>query len=128
MGADFLCNYVVFGENEDLVEAKNRLLSAVGKITMDDKQDILCYYEDVYGETIKEFHIEKIKTEFCAVIENVFERITKRFRDISFITRKGEIIYVTGGMSWGDDPTESFSAFSKFLSLPQKILKVGGAE
>ena len=29
-------------------------------------------------------------------------------REFSYITHKGDRIYVTGGMSWGDDPTDSF--------------------
>lgn len=30
-------------------------------------------------------------------------------------------LYLTGGMSWGDDPTESMATFNQFADIPTKI-------
>jgi hypothetical protein len=48
------------------------------------------------------------------------------YRDVTYISHKGDNIYLTGGMSWGDPPTDSTGAFQKFCMLPPKILKAGG--
>ena len=48
------------------------------------------------------------------------------YRDVTCISHKGDNIYLTGGMSWGDSPTESTETFQKFAMLPPKILKAGG--
>jgi hypothetical protein len=47
-------------------------------------------------------------------------------RDVTDLVYPERTIFITGGMSWGDDPTESFDAFNAFNLLPDDILRAGG--
>ena len=67
---------------------------------------------------------KEIKGHLKKVIEEFFECLN--YRDVSYIEHKGEMIYLTGGMSWGDYPTDSCNVFNRFICLPQKILTAGG--
>lgn len=50
------------------------------------------------------------------------------YRDVTWIAHKGTTIYITGGMSWGDDPTDSYRTFERVAWLPLSVLTAGKLE
>lgn len=60
------------------------------------------------------------------VVKETFDSLN--CRDVTYIQRNGETMYLSGGVSWGDSPTDSYDLFSRFNSLPQSILKEGDIE
>lgn len=47
---------------------------------------------------------------------------------MSKVTFREWDLYVTGGMSWGDGPTESYVIFDAFLNLPGEITGIESVE
>ena len=47
-------------------------------------------------------------------------------REVSHWFDREICVFVTGGMSWGDDPTDAFDLFNRIFDLPQSILDAGG--
>lgn len=154
MGADFVFNYVAIKQGKEQ-EAKKKLLKATEKfdipeLSKNTRVKIISSLEKKESEEFADFcelwedelngdfedkmpldrKTGKIMTEEEArevmkkIIEDFFECLN--FRDVGTIEHKGDTIYISGGMSWGDTPTDSCSTINKFINLPQKILKAGG--
>ena len=68
----------------------------------------------------------KAKEIMRKVVERFFDNVD--CRDIGSILFKGYNIYLSGGMSWGDSPTDSYDAISTFNLLPTEILSAGEIE
>ena len=60
------------------------------------------------------------------VVNKFFEGLNNR--DMGSLNFKGYIIYLSGGLSYGDNPTDSYDTINKFNLLPTKILSAGGIE
>jgi hypothetical protein len=126
MGADLIFQYFCLDENADMDKTKEKLLKAVDDVTIkEDREELINYYDVAYGQDMEE-NVEKIREEFKTIINELFSGIQRGWRDISSIRHKGDELWITGGMSWGDSPTESYGYFTKFTNLPQKVLKAGG--
>lgn len=125
MGADLVLAYIVVKKGTDLKKSKTAMLNAVKRLGEKDINSFDGYYEQAYGDVPPD-DIKKIKKDVIEVIKDVFTAITELYRDVTFINHKGETIYISGGMSWGDNPTESYTSFAKFNDLPDKLLKAGG--
>ena len=82
------------------------------------KQAILNALEDERFDNI----IKNMKEN----IDLVFNALTNFRRDVSWFNHKGDRIFITGGMSWGDTPTNACNIFEQFYTLPTKVLKAGG--
>lgn len=123
MGADLIVEWVIVKEDIILDEAKEKMLKAVNNLTEID-EEIRSYYKETTGEFQQEYKIDNVKSDFTEIINYVFDSIKQGYRDITWIKHKGEILYITGGMSWGDNPTDSYDYFYRFNYLPNKILKV----
>ena len=113
MGADLCIEYAVFDENTNFEEKEKELLQAVNDLTVDDLQYIRDFYSELSGEE-DEVVLDDAKTDFMDYIKEFFVGINKGYRDITWITHKGETLFITGGMSWGDDPTDSYNTFRRF--------------
>ncbi len=154
MGADFIFKKVAFKSGKEQ-EVKKRLLKEVDKfvipeLSSDVKIKILNSLEKKYSEELGEFSefweeglyydfndddlpidvTDEVLTQKQArsymkdVIKEFFACLD--YRDVNYLIHKKDMIYLTGGVSWGDNPTDSFNIFQKFLYLPQKILINGG--
>lgn len=55
--------------------------------------------------------VAEIRTWLRDVVSEVQAAIENEYRDCTWITVPGWTIYLTGGMSWGDNPSESFQPF-----------------
>jgi hypothetical protein len=148
MGADFIFDYVILNKDEE--KAKKSMLKAVEnfniiELSKDIKQRILNslegnkskeflefyeLWEDVFSGDFDEkgFPIdnednllteEKVKEMLKKIIEDLFSCLD--YRDVSCMIHKGEKIYLSGGMNYGDSPTDSMETIRRFNCLPKKI-------
>jgi hypothetical protein len=156
MGADLIVSWFTIKKEKrtekGLKETRDKMLKAVDKINIKDLNEMEGYMEDhSFEEEIKteteniknnekdlrkkiissliksednKNYIEASKKILKNVIEETFDSIG--YRDVAEIEHKGEVIFLSGGMSWGDTPTNSCETFEKFNSLPRKILNAGG--
>ena len=73
-------------------------------------------------DTLLNLPLDEVKKQFKEIIEETIKAMD--YRDVTTANHKGDKLYITGGLSWGDSPTESFSLFDKFLSLPDRITAI----
>lgn len=125
MGADLIISYLIFNDDERLMDVKERWMEKINNLTMDDKENIIDYYEETTGvwheqENI-DINLDDVKKDFKKIVDAVFDGIMTGYRDITSIVHRGEIIFLTGGLSWGDSPTDSFDNFYKINLLKDYI-------
>ena len=131
MGADLLITYVAFDTDEDTDARCNaekqkikdadlkamkpnvdEFLDAIGGETTED-------YEDADGDW--EYGVREM---MIGVIEDLYTTIEQEPRDLAWIVRPTETIYLSGGMSWGDSPGDSYDAIERYAYLKELILDV----
>ena len=71
-----------------------------------------------------EFTEKELKDEMKITIEEFFECLS--YRDTTWLYTGKYQIWVSGGMTWGDSPTNSYDKINKFSNLPVRLLKIGG--
>jgi hypothetical protein len=64
--------------------------------------------------------LPNLKTIAKEAIEETFNNLDSR--DVTTWYYNEVVFYFTGGMSWGDSPTDSYDSFQKVSLLPQKVL------
>lgn len=69
---------------------------------------------------------ERAKEIMKRIVEEFFECLN--YRDIGSFEFKGSRIYLSGGMSWGDSPSDSSDVIDKMNNLPLKIREAGDVE
>lgn len=62
------------------------------------------------GELSKE-QLADLRADFIDRIYELIDRLDAR--DVGSISHKGDTLYITGGESWGDQPTESSCVFER---------------
>jgi len=125
MGADLIISYVVVYKGTNLKQQKKNMLEAVKKLKTKDMKKFENYYETKCGGGIPN-SIEDIKKDIIETINETFNAIIDGYRDVTWIKHKDDTIYISGGMSWGDTPTESCDRFNLFCNLPLKDLGCKG--
>ena len=123
MGADLIVACFGIKKEQNLRQIKEKMMKIVDEL---NKEDFADYYYSIYGDDVKNIDLNEARKEAKGVIERTFESLD--YRDVTSIEHKGDIIYLSGGMSWGDSPTDSYDLFQKFSSLPDKLLKAGNIE
>lgn len=121
MGADLIIEWIEIKDGMDLNRIRKDMLNTVNSLTEIDN-DIKDFYTETTGEFEQEYNITEVKKDFTEIINNVFDGLQDGYRDITTISHKGDNLYITGGMSWGDSPTDSYNLFYRFNYLPKKIL------
>ena len=136
MGADLCIAYIILPKEISLDKLEKRLLEKIDEVKEDDLDFWECFkflWEDAYcgefdddkhplevvsGGEYKETRISlsKAKSIFKEIVENTFEALTGA-RDVTRIIHKGDTIFISGGMSWGDSPTQNYDTFGKFNFL-----------
>lgn len=125
MGADFLGAFVPMETSRDSAKQKLREYS---------EAFLLDHLNDYFAQ---EFYEEDGKSEYQQALEYVDEQIDTVYnlyehesREVTVFKYRGVDILVTGGMSWGDDPTDAFQPMgvvqSLELSLSTPILQLDG--
>lgn len=154
MGADMVFSWIAIkGSGEGVAESK--MLKAVDKFEISElkqetKHKILNKLKDKESNNFTEFCgfwedglykdfengmpiekggiiTEKRAREVMKEAINDFFR-SRGYRDMGSIIFKGYIIYLSGGLSWGDEPTDSYNTINKLTYLPKLILKAGRIE
>jgi len=118
MGADMCIDYSCFIGEMSNDERKKRIIEAIQK---DDMRGNEWGYliNDIMG--LKE--TDNIKEEVIRVVEEFFECLN--WRDVTFITLFDMTIHLTGGLSWGDSPSEATDKFYHFYVIPPHIKQAG---
>lgn len=120
MGADFIFDCVIINGAISNDDAKSSMLKRVNTLKISDLTDndrdniretFLFSNEELSRNTL-----QALKKRFTEIIKDTFNALMGRA--CSSLTFKGYRIYLTGGMSWGDDPTDAFGAFVEFNALP----------
>lgn len=98
MGSDYFTTYVDMGNDaESFIDSLRNFISSAS----DDLIDRMCadiFYDENEGG--RQSLLEIVK-EFETIIEDA--------NDVSIIEINGSEVIVTGGFSWGDDPTDSYN-------------------
>lgn len=122
MGEDLILESITFPGNVRLKAEYRRYLSTIKNMLFSEYgQRIVDFWADVFGDelTLEEVaeDFEEYKNDMQYIVKDTFDRILNGRRDVVCMEHKGDIIYLSGGMSWGEPPTESCDAFYKFNML-----------
>lgn len=117
MGADLAIDYVEIRESED--EALARLANLViDENTLDRFIDNASYFEYEDEDFTPEL-AEKMRKRIAEAVSVVY---ANNRRDTIWLKIDGDRTFMfTGGMSWGEDPTDAiqdFRIFNEFLGYP----------
>ena len=108
MGADLILSFLPCADTRKKGR-RTEFVSLVKRLSEEDVKD-----SSVFGDV----KIEKVRQTLIGY----FDRIEKMkdFRDVSIITPYADKppLLITGGLSWGDDPTESYAAVSSLAEVP----------
>lgn len=127
MGADMITTGITYAGNWPKKTDKKKMLSTLKKMRIEEND--WTFFYDQTGDEIPFLENEEtidekqIREDVKKTIKEFFDRIdcgeimSINIHDMTFI--------MTGGMSWGDDPTDSFSTIEKFSRLPNELLKTG---
>lgn len=132
MGGDMWISSVNFiGECEtDALweKRKKNMLKALEKYKTnlkDLEHDWIGFYEEAGNEVPQTY--DQIKTDVKELIESFFSSILNS-RETTSLYLPYRQIFLTGGMSWGDAPSDAAHLFDRFLYIPSEILKAGDVE
>lgn len=113
MGADFLFAWFAVPAKrvEDIKLDFEGALSHIRNTDWSTNWEIVDEFEnfanlDEEGQAGKDRFNEEARKELTKAVEEMKD-ILKR-RDVSWFQHKGEIVFISGGMSWGDVPTEFY--------------------
>ena len=105
MGADFIFALCRLEVDKDTAMTRLNLLTP---------KDIARLWDDDLDQDERDYKEEA---------ENAIETVFASRRDTGELHIKGSIYAITGGMSWGDDPTDSFADICKVdmlgVTLPE---------
>lgn len=124
MGADLMISYVIRKGKMKNEKRKEKMLKVVESMPLKWFEEQREYYND---NLYKEFGDgEEVKQFYRDTIDKFFKCLD--YRDVTTIEHKGETLILSGGMSWGDYPTESYDTLCDFYELNNLVLKSGGFE
>jgi len=152
MGSDFCFSYVILKHTEEetqrrIIEMidkfeilelndnpKNKVINSLKENKSENLKQFCGLWEEVNGDFENDYPVfegkvitEKLAREKMKEIVNEFFGCLS-LRDVGNIRFKGYEIYLSGGMSWGDSPTDSYNTMNKFNLLPTSILSAGEIE
>lgn len=105
MGADITLACVWFSKDAYLEAECSNIKKQVNALPDGDLEvlaDHMFLLDDEYEPEMRPDVIEDI----CDVVDKAFKSFN--LRDVAWLHHKGEIGYITGGMSYGDSPTGSY--------------------
>lgn len=112
MGADLIIAMLPMRKTQD---------EAIAKLKAMDSEDLLHILSNYHA---REFDEDTPEAEYAEAIEfmtgkiaEVYDYYEKGSRDTEVRTLNGTPWLITGGMSWGDDPTDAFEPLNIVASL-----------
>ena len=124
MGADLIQSSIVIKKGQNMNATCQRMLKALKKMKKSDCQKFDDYYDQMSGD-LAPASIQQIRKEVARTIKYVCNAIKQEYRDVTWMEHKGDMIYTSGGLSWGDAPTDSYTYFALMNALPKELLKAG---
>jgi len=120
MGADLMLNYVEIAEPREKAQARlDRLVLTEEHLETFEN----CGYYGFEEEDFSEETEKKMREKLQECLDVVYDADGRR--DVSsFIIDGNRTFYFTGGMSWGDDPSECYAdfwIFFDFLGYPSHL-------
>jgi len=123
MGGDMILSIVKLRYGQD--ETRERMIEAVNKLNDKSKLDhreLLYFFDNAFGDKVPS-DLKKMKQKMIQVIDAFYDCLDGR--DVTSWDDGGYTHYATGGMSWGETPTDALPIFEHFNALPARILKAG---
>jgi hypothetical protein len=125
MGADMLISFVYFKQGINLESIEKKMLEKADEPVIiaellgkpEEGPRLLLQENDEEPKTFAE-----MTKRFKDTINEVFNSLN--YRDVTYFDFMGYTIYITGGLSWGDVPTETFNTFDNFWHLPELITDI----
>lgn len=71
---------------------------------------------------------EALKKWALAVVDRFENEVIAGGRDMVAFPVRGARVYLSGGMSWGDSPTDAFNIIGAMFTLGQSVLEAMGFE
>ncbi len=120
MGADLMLNYVEIAEPREKAQARlDRLVLTEEHLETFEN----CGYYGFEEEDFSKETEKKMREKLQECLDVVYDADGRR--DVSsFIIDGNRTFYLTGGMSWGDDPSECYTdfwIFFEFLGYPSNL-------
>jgi hypothetical protein len=114
MGADLCLEYVTIKQSKrpDWAKGLAKIKALENKYKKDPESfeiDEDTFGPDVDGDDI----IDLLKSDFIELKQGVMKL---QRRDLTRITVGTYYAYITGGMTWGDDPTDGYGSFARLTA------------
>jgi len=101
LGADMLVAYVVFPGKPNLEDEEAKLVKFAEEMPEDMIESV---YNDIFYDMIEDF--DKGRVKIAETVKEGFKAL--RSRRSSWITVGDNTVFLSGGLSWGDAPTEEY--------------------
>jgi hypothetical protein len=111
MGADFLCSVLPIVKTRD---------QALAQLTLLSPETVAQRYSEVTGEDIDWQDANELAFAvnlFRGCINAVYDEVDSYGREACVYHLDGKVLLITGGMSWGDSPTELFDSMAAIEPL-----------
>lgn len=123
MGADLMLNYVEIAEPRERAQARlDRLVITEQHLETFENCGIYEFSDEEFSEQVQKGMRARLQRALDVVYDNEEKWTT---RDVTRYVIDGNRTFLfTGGMSWGDDPSESYTdfwLFFEFLGYPSHL-------
>ena len=127
MSADLIVYHIFmwgcFKTDQDLRDRERRMIEETNNFLTEED-------EDEYKENLREYanYDEDDNLDIKETIKNTIMNFFACLNgnDVSYQFHNKQTMWYTGGMSWGDNPTEACEKFEMFNCLPRRIKDAGG--
>jgi hypothetical protein len=89
----------------------------IGQAMSGESTSIRRYTNNVLGRIVQPWAL--------ALVDELERAWTTEPRDVVKIEVRGATVMLTGGMSWGDDPTDSWNSFADLYAMPEVVRAMG---
>lgn len=96
-------------------QRKQAMLAEVDTLRLEDLSDFSNQFREAQPLSELKKQAKEVIEETMNSLDNNREVATWNWKDVTF--------YFTGGMTWGDDPTDTYTCFERFQTLPDKVTR-----
>jgi hypothetical protein len=120
MGADMIISCIAIPKT-NIPKLKDLFAKIHQNIDIMTEQDVKAYLVNEQRDDgfMEEMTFDEYKEELHSIVSAVEQDLDAR--DVTAIEHRGDIIYITGGLSWGDNVTDSMDDFDAFNNIPEWI-------
>ena len=122
MGSDLAIEYIAVKHELSFVNCGNEPFWDKLKLALHSRIEAM-NFEEVSDEIEADLGIPVDKANAHKLVDIILSRLQSNPRDIGWIKVGTYTVFLTGGMSYGDSPTDSFDDFQMFNELfPQEFI------